>query len=97
MFIPDNMIKKHPPKNILETIPGVGKSIANDLNDIGIYQVSDLVGKNPEDMYKKLCLLRRIKIDTCVLYVFRCAVYYSTNAEHDQELLKWWNWKNRII
>jgi hypothetical protein len=29
-----------------------------------------------------------------VLYVFRCAVYYASNSVHDQERLKWWNWKD---
>ncbi|NQU25233.1 MAG: pathogenicity locus, partial [Candidatus Nealsonbacteria bacterium] len=28
------------------------------------------------------------------LYVFRCAVYFASNATHDAELLKWWNWKD---
>ncbi|MGA3073400.1 MAG: helix-hairpin-helix domain-containing protein, partial [Bryobacteraceae bacterium] len=31
----------------------------------------------------------------CVLYVFRCAVYFASEAEHDPELLKWWNWKDQ--
>ncbi len=29
-----------------------------------------------------------------MLYVFRCAVYYSTEREHDPELLLWWSWKD---
>jgi hypothetical protein len=33
-------------------------------------------------------------VDRCVLYVFRCAVYFASEAEHDPELLKWWNWKD---
>jgi hypothetical protein len=32
-------------------------------------------------------------VDRCMLYVFRCAVYYATNKKHDPKLLKWWNWK----
>ncbi|MEZ5033774.1 MAG: helix-hairpin-helix domain-containing protein, partial [Chitinophagaceae bacterium] len=31
----------------LTTIPGIGKSIARDLIDIGIRQVNDLKGKDP--------------------------------------------------
>jgi hypothetical protein len=31
-----------------------------------------------------------------VLYVFRCAVYFANNSTHDPELLKWWNWKDRV-
>ena len=81
--------------NQLETIPGVGKSIAGDLRDIGIHRVTDLVNKNPQKLYDVLCKKRKNKIDPCVLYVFRCAVYYAENENHDPELLKWWNWKNK--
>jgi hypothetical protein len=40
-----------------------------------------------------LCDLRCQKVDRCVLYVFRCAVYAATNEAPDPELLKWWSWK----
>ncbi|MHA2066255.1 MAG: hypothetical protein ACXABY_17925 [Candidatus Thorarchaeota archaeon] len=29
-----------------------------------------------------------------MLYVFRCAIYYASNNEHDPQLLKWQNWKD---
>ncbi|HCF85169.1 MAG TPA: hypothetical protein DEV72_08210, partial [Ktedonobacter sp.] len=28
------------------------------------------------------------------LYVFRCAVYYAPNEQHEPQLLKWWHWKD---
>lgn len=77
------------------TVPGVGKSIARDLHILGIHSVNDLTGQDPEALYKTLCAEYRKKIDPCILYVFRCAVYYAENERHDPELLKWWNWKNR--
>ena len=78
----------------LETIPGVGKSIAKDMRNIGIRSVDDLKGKNPEKLYKKLCDYKAAPVDRCVLYVFRCAVYFASNTKHDTRLLKWWNWKD---
>ena len=51
-------------------------------------------GENPESMYENLMALRGEHIDRCVLYVFRCAVYFSSNSVHEPELLKWWNWKD---
>ena len=30
--------------------------------------------------------------DRCVLYVFRCAVYFATEPAPEPERLKWWNW-----
>lgn len=81
-------------ERMLRTIPGIGKSLARDLIDLGYSDVSDLAGQDPERMYRALCKLRGKHIDRCVLYVFRCAVYYAGNHVHEPELLKWWNWKN---
>ncbi|KDR96536.1 Pathogenicity locus [Peptoclostridium litorale DSM 5388] len=78
----------------LESVPGVGKNIAQDLRDMGINRVDELKGQDPEDMYARLTILRGRHIDRCMLYVFRCAVYYASNDKHDPELLKWWNWKD---
>ena len=38
-------------KKNLQQIPGVGISIAQDLIDLGINNVADLVGKNPEKLF----------------------------------------------
>lgn len=78
----------------LQQIPGVGKSIAQDLYELGIHKISDLIGKSPEALYEKHMKLRCSHVDRCVLYVFRCAVYYASHNQHDPELLKWWHWKD---
>ncbi len=77
----------------LRTIPGVGPSIANDLWQLGIHSVDDLKNRDPELLYHTLCEIRQQPLDRCLLYVFRCAVYFASNEAHDPELLKWWNWK----
>ncbi|MGD0915848.1 MAG: helix-hairpin-helix domain-containing protein [Thermodesulfobacteriota bacterium] len=78
----------------LQKIPGVGRSIAQDLNDLGVRYVKDLRNRNPERLYQKLCLLRGQHIDRCVLYVFRCAIYFAKEKQHEPHWLKWWNWKD---
>jgi hypothetical protein len=78
----------------LQKIPGVGKSIAEDLRAIGIKKISDLRDGNPEVLYDALCGRMGKSVDRCVLYVFRCAVYFASNTKHDPEKLKWWNWKD---
>ena len=92
----------------LQTIPGVGPSIARDLKGLGIRRVRDLKGRDPNELYERLSKQRGVRMDPCVLYVFRCAVYYAethaAEAENpgrklpgsDGELLKWWNWKGRV-
>jgi hypothetical protein len=79
----------------LQQIPGVGKAVARDLWDLGMRRVADLEGRDPEDLYVRLCALRGAHIDRCMLYTFRCAVYYASETAPDPELLKWWNWKDR--
>jgi len=78
----------------LMSVPGIGRSIAGDCIELGIYKVKQLAGRSPEELYEKLCLIKGQKIDRCMLYVFRCAVYYASNKKHDPEKLKWWNWKD---
>ncbi len=80
---------------VLEQIPGVGRKIARDLWDMDIHSVQDLDGRDPEELYFELCTRMGMQVDRCMLYVFRCAVYYASNTEHDPELLKWWNWKDK--
>ncbi len=82
-------------KDELQKIPGVGKSIAQDLRNLGIDSVQELKDKDPEELYDRLCDQQGVKIDRCMLYVFRCAVYYASTQTHDPELLKWWNWKDK--
>ncbi len=78
-----------------QAIPGVGKSLAQDLVDLGYRKVTDLRYENPQEMYQNLCDLREQYIDRCVLYIFRCAVYFASNNVYEPELLKWWNWKDK--
>jgi hypothetical protein len=77
-----------------QQIPGVGKSIAQDLYNLGYRSIDELKGQNPEEMYENHCQQQGKIIDRCVLYVFREAVYFAENEKHDPELLKWWNWKD---
>jgi hypothetical protein len=78
----------------LQSIPGVGPSIVDDLHSLNINTVRDLKGKDPEHLFEELCRRSGTAIDRCVLYVFRAAVYYATHQEHDPKLLKWWNWRD---
>lgn len=78
----------------LQRIPGIGPSLAQDLVDLGIRNVSALRHRSPERLYERLCEIRGQHQDRCVLYVFRCAVYFASDNTHDPERLKWWNWKD---
>ena len=78
----------------LQAIPGVGKSIAGNLMNLGIRSVSELKGRDPEALYVQHCEQKGMPVDRCVLYVFRCAVYFAETKEPAPEKLKWWTWKD---
>jgi hypothetical protein len=78
----------------LQSIPGVGPRLAQAMEEVGYHHVSQLRDADPERMYEKLCARRGEHIDRCVLYVFRCAVYYARHSVHDPQRLKWWMWKD---
>jgi hypothetical protein len=77
-------------------LPGVGPSIAADLEELGFRRPADLRGRDPQMMYDELIRLRGQHQDRCVLYVFRCAVYYASTPDPRPELCKWWNHKDGI-
>ena len=81
-------------KSELEQIPGVGKSIARDLQNIGIQSIADLKCKDPETLYAQSNRFAGITQDRCLLYVFRCAVYFAGQENPEPDKLKWWNWKD---
>ena len=78
----------------LQTIPGVGKNVAQDFYNVGIRSVADLKDENPETLYKKICVYQGQHVDRCMLYVCRCAVYFASTKKHDPKKLLWWHWKD---
>jgi hypothetical protein len=89
-------IRNSAPKSViadLSRIPGVGPSIAGDLYLLGIHEVAELRGRSPEALFAEMCD-RAGQQDSCLLYVFRCAVYFASTANPDPDMLKWWNWKD---
>jgi hypothetical protein len=79
----------------LMTIPGIGKSLSNDLWNLGIKKVDDLKGTNPGFLYNKMNRITGLRQDPCVLYAFRCAVYFASEEKLDEKKLKWWYWKDK--
>jgi hypothetical protein len=89
------MSQKTANPNDLESLPGIGPSLAADLRSLGYGKPSDLKGEDPQSMYDRLCKKVGLRVDPCVLYTFRCAVYAASTKDPKPELLKWWNWKDR--
>ncbi len=89
------MARKAGSRDELQSIPGVGPSIARDLRQLGVRRVAELRGRDPERLYRRLSELRGVRQDPCVLYTFRCAVYFASTVRPRPERLKWWWWKHQ--
>lgn len=67
-------------KTNLLMIPYIGKNTKEDLIHLGICCVEDLKGKDPEELYRKDCQIKKYREDRCQLYVFRMAVCYAKKS-----------------
>ncbi len=70
----------------LDALPNIGRSIANDLQLIGIEHPQQLIGKNPFDLYDELCNITARKHDLCVIDVFMSAVDFMEGGNPKA----WW-------
>ncbi|MEO5979602.1 MAG: helix-hairpin-helix domain-containing protein [Chryseolinea sp.] len=88
------MIEKSASIKSLTKIPGVGKVVAMDLYEMGYKSFEDLKGENPEKMYIEHNDQKGQVQDVCMLYTFRCAVYFANTYGQKQDpiKLKWWSW-----
>ena len=88
------MVNKEKALKEFRKIPGVGKVVAIDLWNLGFTAIDDLKGKDADEMYIRHNDLRGQVQDICMLYTFRCAIYFaeSYGTIQEPEKLKWWYW-----
>ena len=86
---------KRAEKSPLTALPGVGPRTAAVMEALGIREVKDLRGQDPEELYLRECLLKGRREDRCALYVWRAAVYYADHEDREPEKLNWWYWKDK--
>lgn len=72
-------------KSPLEIIPWIGKSITKKLNDIWIFEITDLIEQDPEKLYDQSNNVVGNIQDRCLLYTFRCAIYVVNTPTHKQQ------------
>ena len=79
----------------LTQIPGIGKKMAQRLIAVGYPDVESLRGKDPDDIYTRVCLAQGMQERRCTLYCYRLAVVY---ADNDGALppgkQNWHDWKD---
>ena len=72
----------------LEDIPNVGPAIAADLRQLGITTPSDLLGRDPYEMYDDLCRITGQRHDPCLLDTFIAAVRFVAGEPKQP----WWKY-----
>ena len=71
----------------LEDLPNIGKAMANSLRVIGIDHPKKLIGKEPFELYDKLCAISGERHDPCVIDIFMSVVHFMEGGEP----LPWWS------
>lgn len=79
-MMPRNQIKR------LIDIPNVGPAMERNLVALGIREPTDLIGRDPYQMYQELCSITNKRQDSCVIDVFISAVRYMEGGPTK----KWW-------
>ena len=70
----------------LTDLPNIGRAGAGDLRQLGINEPSQLINRNPFEMYEKLCEITGVRHDPCVIDVF-ISITRFMNGEAPRE---WW-------
>ena len=80
---------KNPNQNTVSKLidlPNIGKAMVRDFQLIGIDRPNQLIGKDPYQLYLKLCKATGSKQDPCVLDTFMSAVHFMDSGD----ARPWW-------
>lgn len=76
----------------LQDLVSVGKAFVRDFNLLGIRKVEQLVGQNPEKLYRKLEMVKGQPMDICCLDVITAAVKQAENPNLPAQQKQWYYW-----
>ncbi len=74
--------------NELTEIPNIGPAIARKLERLDIASADDLRGRDPHELFERLCALDGQRHDPCLLDTFVAAVDYAGGAP----ARPWWEY-----
>ncbi|MEA2425908.1 MAG: hypothetical protein QOH13_2318, partial [Thermoleophilaceae bacterium] len=64
-------------KSELTAIPNVGPAVARKLERLDVHSAADLRGRDPHELFERLCALDGSRHDPCLLDTFVAAVAYA--------------------
>ncbi|MBL1352744.1 MAG: helix-hairpin-helix domain-containing protein [Zetaproteobacteria bacterium] len=74
----------------LDELPNIGTTIAKKLQLIGVKRPKELMGKDPYELYDKLCMFLGKKVDPCIIDVFISGIYFMETGDS----IPWWKFTN---
>jgi hypothetical protein len=77
----------------LTTIPNVGPAVARRLLRLGIEAPEDLRGRDPDELFQRICALEGRREDVCLLDTFRAAVAFA-DGEPERP---WWHYSRERL
>ena len=77
----------------LTTIPNVGPKIAARLRQVGIDAPDDLRGRDPDELFERMCMREGRRLDPCLLDTVVAAVSYA-NGEPARP---WWEYSRERL
>lgn len=77
----------------LQQIPNVGPATAGDLRRLGITEVAQLAGRDPQALYEELSRLTGVRQDPCVRDVFAAAVDFADG----KPARPWWEYSRERL
>ena len=75
----------------LRALPNVGPAIARMLTRLGIGQAADLRGRDPEQLFLRLCEIDGRRHDPCVLDTLTAVIDHANGAP----ARPWWHYSRR--
>lgn len=72
----------------LTVIPNVGPAVARKLERLDVHDVADLRGRDPHELYDRLCVLDGRRHDPCLLDTFVAAVDFADGGP----VRPWWEY-----
>ncbi len=75
---------------VFKDIPNIGPAMVRDFHALGIKEPKDLIGKDPFQLYKKMCKVSGTRQDPCVLDTYMAAMDFMNGAP----ARPWWQYTN---
>lgn len=76
----------------LADLAGLGPATIEFLRELGVTSVAQLSRCEAEELWERLCAIKRCRVDPCCQDVFSAAIAHARNPELEPEKRRWWYW-----